>query len=133
MNVAQFVIIGGLAGILMVMTSGWLITGYIFHRYQKRTPSTWRPENWRQHALAVLWAAIGGGGLGAVEAQVAWSADSVASAVGFAFLAWAALAGPVIATMATYVNWHRAVVTGLLMEWLLFAIGVSLACRWFAN
>jgi hypothetical protein len=107
-----------------------LITGYFLHRFQTLTPSTWRPESWRQHALAVIWAAFGGAGLGALAMQVAWSHDSSANAVSFGFLAWSALAVPVIPTMATYVNLHRAVVAGLLLEWLLFAVGVSLACRW---
>ncbi len=130
MSVSKALIVGGLAGIVMVMTTGWLITGYGFHRFQKLTPATWRAESWRQHALAVVWAALGGMAMGALEARVGGAHDW-RSAVGFAVVAWAALAAPVIATLATYVNLHRAVVFGLLLEWLVFAVGVSLACsRW---
>ena len=132
MNSERFVIVGTLAGIALVMTTSYLITGFAFHRFQKLTPATWRPENWRHHALAVLWAALGGAALGALDARVAWSQDSISAAIGFGALIWAALAAPVIATIATYVKLHRAVVFGLLLEWLVFAVGVSLACSWWA-
>jgi hypothetical protein len=128
--VSKALIVGGIAGIVMVMTTGWLITGYCFHRFQKLTPATWRPESWRQHVLAVGWAALGGMAIGALDAR-AFGAHDWKSAMGFAGLTWAALAAPVIATLATYVNLHRAVVFGLLLEWLVFVVGVSLACsRW---
>jgi hypothetical protein len=131
MLATRFALIGGLAGLVLVMTTGWLITGYLTHRFQKATPATWRPEGWRQHALAVLWSGIGGAAIGALDGRVAWSHSSPVSALVFAALLWGALAAPVLATIATYVNLHGAVVAGLLLEWFVFAAGVSLACwRW---
>jgi hypothetical protein len=133
MHAARFSVVGGLAGVVMSMTTGWLITGYLCHRFQKATPMTWRDEVWLQHALAVLLSGIGGATLGALDAKIGWSNAAASSAMLFAVMVWGATAGPVIATLATYVNMHRVVVAGLLLEWLLFAIGVSLACwRWAA-
>ncbi len=67
----------------------------------------------------------------ALDGQVAWSHSSWMSALVFAALLWGAIAAPVLATVATYVNMHRVVVGGLLLEWFLFVVGVSMACwRW---
>jgi hypothetical protein len=125
---SQFAMVGALAGLFMTMTTGWLITGYLCHPFQKATPATWRLERWPQHALAMLWSGIGGTALGVFDAQVAWSHSSAQSALAFAALVWCAIAGPVIATIAIYVNLHFVVVAGLLLEWFLFALGVSLSC-----
>jgi hypothetical protein len=127
MSVTRFVMVGAVAGVVMTMTAGWLITGFLCHRFQKATPSTWRPEGWTQHALAMLWSGIGGAALGGFDAQVAWSHSSATSALAFGALLWGAIGAPVIATLATYVNLHVIVVAGLLLEWLLFALGATLA------
>jgi hypothetical protein len=133
MGATRFAVVGGLAGVVLSMTTGWLITGYLCHPYQKATPSTWRPEAWPQHALAIIWSGIGGAMLGALDAKVTWSHSSATSALVFAALIWGALAAPVIATIATYVNMHRLVVAGLLLEWFMFAVGVSVACWQWAT
>ena len=67
--------------------------------------------------------------IGLLETRMAWVQDAL-SAAGFATLVWVPL-GAVIATLATYINVHRAVIAGLLLEWWVFALGVSLAAhRW---
>jgi hypothetical protein len=80
MGATRFAVVGGLAGVVLSMTSGWLTTGYLCHTYQKATPSTWRPEGWPQHALAIIWSGTGGATLGALDATVAWSHSSATSA-----------------------------------------------------
>jgi len=131
MGVTPFAVVGGLAGAAMSMTTGWLITGYLCHRFQKSTPMTWRQETWVQHALAVALSGIGGVALGTLDGRVGWAHASATSALLFAALLWGATAAPVIAIIATYANMHRVVVAGLLLEWLLFAVGVSIACwKW---
>src|SRR5258708_9175820 len=42
---------GAIAGILSIFT-GWLWMGVVFHRFQKLTPNTWRPENNRSYTLS---------------------------------------------------------------------------------
>ncbi len=56
--------IGAISGLILSMTSSYLITGRLFHRYQKMTAATWRPESWRQHMFAVILQTIAGAGLG---------------------------------------------------------------------
>jgi hypothetical protein len=46
--------LGAIAGLILSSTTSFLITGRLFHRYQKKTPSTWRTESWRQHLFAML-------------------------------------------------------------------------------
>lgn len=131
-SIERHMMVGAIAGIVLVTTTGFLITGYAFHPLQKLTPATWRRESARNHALAVLWATLAGAAMGTIEAQFPKS-DDWQFVVKFAALLWAAAAAPVIATLATYVNLHVAVVIGLLLEWLVFCTGVSLACHWWAT
>src|SRR5260370_39683517 len=52
---------GLIAGVISVFTS-WLWMGVIFHRYQRETPETWRPEGSRRYiasSLLHILAAIG--------------------------------------------------------------------------
>jgi hypothetical protein len=44
---------GLIAGVVSVFTS-WLWMGVIFHRYQRETPETWRPEGSRSYIAASL-------------------------------------------------------------------------------
>jgi hypothetical protein len=43
MPIIRAVVAGAVAGMVSIFTS-WLITGVLFHRYQRLTPATWRPE-----------------------------------------------------------------------------------------
>ncbi len=62
MNTLRTALVPGLiAGVISIFTS-WLWMGVIFHRFQKETPSTWRPEGPRNYvgaSLLHLLAAIG--------------------------------------------------------------------------
>ena len=44
---------GLIAGVISVFTS-WLWMGVIFHRFQRETPETWRPEGSRSYIVASL-------------------------------------------------------------------------------
>ena len=44
---------GVIAGVISVLTS-WFWMGVIFHRYQRETPETWRPEGSRSYIAASL-------------------------------------------------------------------------------
>ena len=126
---------GALAGVLGVLTS-WLVTGVAFHPYQRLTPATWRAtEGPRQYALAsgatllaalmiVLFFSLTGG-LHAL-AGTGWLLQ------GFLFgaLCWAALGVPVLFSIALFVNVHRGVVVGLLLDWLLVSLLAGLAAAW---
>ena len=44
---------GAIAGILAILTS-WFWMGFVFHRFQRLTPNTWRPENNRSYTLSSM-------------------------------------------------------------------------------
>ena len=51
MSLAKIVIAGAAGGVLSIFTS-WFITGMLFHKFQRLTPDTWRPEGPAQYALS---------------------------------------------------------------------------------
>ena len=131
----RILIAGAVAGVLGVFTS-WLVTGVAAHPYQRLTPATWRAaEGPRQYALAsgaTLLAALMialffglTGGLHAL-AGAGWMLQGLV----FGFLCWAALSAPVLFSIALFVNLHRGVVIGLLVDWLLVSLLAGLAAAW---
>jgi hypothetical protein len=120
--------LGAIAGLILSSTTSFLITGRLFHPFQKKTPSTWRAESWRQHLFAMLLQAIAGAGLGWLFAiggmpPVGITLFELGGAV------WMVLAASIL-IQALYVNWHRGFVIGLLIDWTVFIAGVLLVCAW---
>ena len=126
---------GVVAGLVGVMTS-WLVTGVIFHPYQRLTPGTWRPrEGSREYTLAsgatilaaviiAIFFALTGG----VQtlAGSSWAGNGAL----FGLLCWAALGAPVLLSMGLFVNVRAGVVVGLLLDWLLVSVLAGLAAAW---
>jgi len=123
--------VGAITGLALGATTSFLITGRLFHPFQARTPATWRPESWRQHALALLLHLIAGGGLGLLLTL------SGAPPIGSTLLELMAAIWIVIASCllihALYVNWHPGFVVGLLLDWAVFVVGVMMACARFGS
>ncbi len=120
--------VGALSGVLLSMTTSYLISARWFHAYQARTPATWRAESWRQHALAVLLQAAAGAALGWLFSIAGHPGG--AAALPLIAAAWMAIAACIL-IQALYVNWHPAFVVGLLLDWAVFVAGIVLACqRW---
>jgi hypothetical protein len=123
--------IGAISGLVLSVTASFLITGRLFHPYQKRTPGTWRAESWRSHAFAMLLQTIAGTGVGWIFALVG------APSVGLRLFEVAAAVWMVVIAciliQALYVNWHAGFVLGLVLDWSVFVAGVLLACAYFAN
>jgi hypothetical protein len=112
---------GAIAGVVSIFTS-WLWMGVIFHRFQIRTPNTWRPENNRSYALssAIHFAAciaiatlfllvVQNGGV---------FAGGMPGALRFGALIWMAVAAPLAIEAAVFVNLHPWVVVGQVVDWL---------------
>ncbi len=135
MHLMRALLAGAAAGIGGVMAS-WLFTGVIFHPYQRLTPSTWRPEEGsREYALSsaltifaavvvALFFALTGGV--PVMAGLGWLVNGAA----FGLLCWAALALPVLLSVALFVNLHALVVVGLLLDWLVVSLLAGVAAAW---
>jgi hypothetical protein len=122
--------LGAISGLILSSTASYLITGRLFHPYQKKTPGTWRAESWRSHAVAMLLQTIAGASIGWIFALVG------APPVGVRLFAVAAAVWMVliacILIQALYVNWHAGFVLGLVLDWSVFVAGVLLACAWLA-
>jgi hypothetical protein len=122
---------GVIAGVLSVFTS-WFWMGVVFHRYQRVTPETWRPEGPRVYflssivrvlaciAVAVLYVLI-------VRFNVAWFAQGIAGALRFAAAIWIAIAAPVTIEAAIYIRLHSMVVLGQVIDWLTSCVLVCIA------
>jgi hypothetical protein len=118
--------IGAISGLILSATTSYLITGRLFHPYQKKTAATWRPESWRHHLFAMLLQSMAGAGIG-------WLFSAAgAPALGFALFelglgVWMALVSCIL-IQALYVNWHAGFIVGLVLDWTVFIAGVLLAC-----
>jgi hypothetical protein len=130
MNTLRAAIVPGLiAGIASIVTS-WFWTGLVFHRYQRATPETWRPEGPRNYALSSFVRVIATVAIAIVYVlvarfHVAFFGDGLAGALRFAAVIWIALAAPVAIEAAIYVRIHSMVVLGQVIDWLTTSV---LAC-----
>jgi hypothetical protein len=131
MPVTQILLAGAGGGVLSVFTS-WLLTGVLFHPFQALTPATWRPgEGGRQYAMSsgltvlagILIAALFSTTGGTVFGHSNW----IAAGVLFGVLTWAALAMPILLSMALFVNLHRGFVVGILLDWLVVTVICAVA------
>ena len=59
LTLARLMLAGAIGGFLSIFTS-WLITGALFHKYQRLTPDTWRPEGPTQYTLSSVVQMLGG-------------------------------------------------------------------------
>jgi hypothetical protein len=137
MSLLRVVTAGAVGGVISIFSS-WLITGYLFHDYQRLTPETWRPEGPKQYALSSLVQVLGGAAIGLLffatgrlshPAARGWLGTGLI----FGLLAWVALVCPVVATSAVYVRLHRGFVAGWLLDSLITVLIVSSACAWAAS
>jgi hypothetical protein len=116
---------GAIAGVA-ANVSGYIITGRLFHRYQTRTPATWRSvESWTQYQYAAalrIGACIGIAFLGSVVWPSLPGGSSLLTGLSFGLILWAVTLLPAVLEIALFVNWHRGFVIGLLLDWLLVCL-----------
>jgi hypothetical protein len=135
MHFTHAIVAGAAAGLVGLMTS-WLVTGVVFHSYQRLTPGTWRlKEGPREYALAsgatVMAALIVAifftltGGVPTIAGSSWWANGAL-----FGFLCWAALGAPVLGSMSVFVNVHPGVVIGLMLDWLVVSLIAGLITAW---
>jgi hypothetical protein len=128
--ILEIMVAGGIAGVVSNVT-GYLITGRLFHRFQARTPGTWRAtESWAHYlyatgvriaaciAMAFLYHVLG-------PMFPATGNGSIVSGLEFGAVLWAVTILPAIIEVSLFVNWHRGFVFGLLLDWLVVCV---LAC-----
>jgi hypothetical protein len=110
---------GAVAGIGSIFTS-WLWMGVVFHRFQKQTPNTWRPENNRSYTLSSAIHFLTCIAIATVFLLVARMggvfAGGLPGALRFAAVAWMALAAPSIVGAAIFINLNPWVVVGQVVD-----------------
>jgi hypothetical protein len=106
---------GAIAGIASIFTS-WLWMGVVFHRFQNRTPNTWRPENNRSYALSSAITFLSCIAIATVFLLVARMggvfAGGLPGALRFAAVVWMAFSAPLIVNAAVFINLHPWFVVG---------------------
>ena len=126
---------GLIAGVIAIFTS-WFWVALVFHKYQRRTPQTWRAESGVGHAasslihlgaclaIATMYVMVARGNGGTLG-------EGLYGATWFALLGWGAFAAPILVTIALYVNLHPLVTLGLLLNWLTTSLLASLITSWW--
>src|SRR5260370_30490881 len=117
------------AGVISVLTS-WFWMGVIFHRYQRETPETWRPEGSRSYIAASLLHILAAIGIAClftlvVRFKVGIFAVGFQGSCYFAICIWGALALPILLESAIFVRLHRLVAICPLLD--------SLTTSWLAS
>jgi hypothetical protein len=130
MNTLRAAIVPGLIAGVVSILSGWFWMGVVFHRYQRATPDTWRPEGPRNYALSSIVRIFSAIAISCIYVlvtrfHVGFFADGILGALRFAAVVWIALAAPVAIEAAIYVRMHSMVVLGQVIDWL---TTVLLAC-----
>ena len=106
---------GAIAGILAIFTS-WFWLGFLFHRFQRLTPDTWRRESSRSYLLSSAITFLGCIAIATVFLFVARMggvfAGGLQGALRFAAVAWMAWSAPLIVNAAVFINLHPWFVVG---------------------
>jgi hypothetical protein len=125
---------GAIAGIVSIFTS-WIWMGVVFHRFQKLTPNTWRPENNRSYTLSSAIHLLTCIAIATVFLLVARTggvfSGGLAGALRFAAVGWMALAAPVVIDAAVFVNLHPWVVVGQVVDSLTTSVLACTITAWW--
>lgn len=123
----------GISVIPAVLAQSFVIAGP-FHKYQRETPQTWRPENPRKYGGAIGVNVFGALMFAVLYAFVAEKAGGklaggwVVNGLAFGGLVWAAARVPRILAIALFANVHRGFVVGMLLADLLGSVICGLVC-----
>lgn len=126
---------GLIAGVLSILTS-WLWMGVVFHRFQNRTPETWRRETGLSYAAASAVHV-----LAAIAIAIFFSVlkrhapglfeTGMPCAVAFALTVWVVFAIPIVLDAAIFIRLHPLVVLGQLLDWLTTSLLATLVTAWW--
>jgi len=125
---------GAVAGIISIVT-GWLWFGLVFHRFQKQTPNTWRPENNRSYALSSMIRLLTCIAIATFFLLVARMggvfAGGLPGAFRFAAVSWMALAAPLLIDAAVFINLHPWVVLCQVIDALTTSVLACTIAAWW--
>src|ERR1017187_6443073 len=126
---------GFIAGVISIFTS-WLLMGGIFHRFQRETPQTWRPEGPRSYALSSFFHVFAASGVACLftlvlRFNVAVFARGLCGSVLFAISLWGVVVVPIMLESALFIQIHRLVVFGRLLDWLTTSLLATVITGWW--
>jgi len=136
MNTVRAAIVPGLiSGLISIFTS-WLWMAVVFHRFQRETPGTWRPEGSSSYILASILRLLSAFGVAClftliVRFNVACFSAGPGGSLRFALCLWAAMPLPIILESAIFIRLHRLVVVGQLLDWLTTLVVTCLGTGWW--
>ena len=135
MKTLQFALApGAVAGVLAVFMA-WFWMGNVFHRFQKLTPNTWRPENSRSYALSSVVTILTCIAIATIFLLVARMggvfAGGCTGALRFAAVAWMALSAPFIVNAAVFINLHPWFVVGQVVNALTTSVLACTITAWW--
>lgn len=125
---------GALAGVIAIFTS-WFWMGFVFHRYQRLTPNTWRPENNRSYTLSSVITILTCIAIATLFLLVTRMggvfAGGLTGALRFAAVAWMALTAPFIVNAAVFINLHPWFVVGQVVNALTNSVLACAITAWW--
>lgn len=139
-STAQSVAIAGAVCGVVSVAVGMAIHGGLFHKFQRLTPGTWRPEAGSRYATGVLARLVVGAGFPLLFAYTGmprlpdlkesplWQTGAM-----FGMLCWGALALPMTLSVTNFVNVHRGFVLGLMVDWLVVGAASGVACAYLVH
>ncbi len=134
MSISHGIAAGAVAGVASVFTS-WAITGGLFHRYQRLTPDTWRPEGPASYAVSSALNVVACVGIALLLTLsngfpagrfLGWAPRGLL----FGLLCWGALALPLTLIQSIYVRLHRGVIIGAILDSLVLCVMAGMAAAW---
>ncbi|MDQ2919957.1 MAG: hypothetical protein M3R10_08795 [Verrucomicrobiota bacterium] len=138
MKALQFALVpGAIAGLISIFTS-WFWMGLVFHRFQKQTPNTWRPENKGSYAISSIIHFLASIAIATLFMRVALTFGSLFSggiipACIFGVLIWGAIAAPFAVDAAVFINLSPLVVLGQLLDWLTTSVVACALAAWWRD
>jgi hypothetical protein len=128
---------GLISGIVSILTS-WLWMGVIFHRYQRETPQTWRPEGGSSYLAASVLHVVAAMGISClavlmIRFHVGIFAEGIVAHLRLAFCLWIAIALPIFLEWAVFIRLHPLVVVGQLLDWLTTSIVACGVTGWWLS
>lgn len=128
------ILVAGALSSIAAIVMGWFFTGWLFHRFQRRTPATWRDPSWRRtllgialndilfgFAFAAFFDLVGGIGRFNID-------NWIGMGITFGAGCWGAIALPMCLAMLVFMQVHRGVIIGILLDWLASSIVAGLVC-----
>jgi|SRR5579864_4045420 len=123
----------GTASSIASLVIAYVVIAWLFHDYQKLTPSTWRPEGPREYTLGSCVYLISGFGFAILFAMTGTALTSrighwLPAGLIFGLTCFVALPLPVILSEAIFINIHRGFVLGTLLNSLITCLACGVIC-----